>query len=181
MSLSLATVLSLGLVDLQLWWREAGGLRYEGRLASNLSEVGVWVREHTTEDAIIATGAAGALPYSSRRWCIDLLGLTDREIARSGVYIPGEKVGHRKMNPSYVLRRGPDLVVHSTSGHFTVPSDSEKRPSWWRLTTAERALVDLPEFRGRYRPFSLAMPDGRYVDGWVRLGSTKVSLNGATR
>ncbi|WP_170479346.1 hypothetical protein [Ruegeria arenilitoris] len=59
-------------------------------------------------DALLATGAAGKLPYFSGLNTIDMLGLNTREIAFSEAhsFVPG----HNKFDPDFVFSRSPDII-----------------------------------------------------------------------
>lgn len=59
---------------------------------------------------LVATNAAGALAYWSDLPVIDMLGLTDRHIARAR---PDTRawIGHERGDGAYVLDRAPDLIV----------------------------------------------------------------------
>jgi arabinofuranosyltransferase len=65
-------------------------------------------------DTLIAVAAAGAIPYYSRLPALDLLGLTDRVIARSAPTDQPSRAaaGHMKWNIDYVLSRKPDLIIN---------------------------------------------------------------------
>lgn len=64
----------------------------------------------------IATSGAGAIPYYSNLPTIDMLGLTDRWIARHGT-IMGNIPGHQRISPlSYLLNRKVNLLL----GHPTI-------------------------------------------------------------
>jgi arabinofuranosyltransferase len=63
---------------------------------------------------VLATGAAGKVPFFSRLPTIDMLGLNDRHIAH--VDTRGYHVGHSKFDPDYVLSRNPDLIAGWLSG-----------------------------------------------------------------
>jgi hypothetical protein len=47
-----------------------------------VTNIGLYVREITTADATVAVVSAGAIPYFSERYSIDLLGKIDKVIAR---------------------------------------------------------------------------------------------------
>jgi len=47
--------------------------------------MGKWIRDHTSEDAIVAVNDAGAIRYFGRRYTIDLLGLNNTAIAFGGM------------------------------------------------------------------------------------------------
>lgn len=62
-------------------------------------------------DVVLATTAAGAIPYYSRLETVDMLGLNDAWIARHGVAVPG-RPGHQKMAPlDYLVRRKVNLDI----------------------------------------------------------------------
>ena len=77
------------------------------------------VREISTDDAHVAVTWAGALPYFSERYMVDILGKTDKFIAheemRQGKGL--EKLvyfypGHLKYNYEYSIRqKKPDIIV----------------------------------------------------------------------
>ena len=70
--------------------------------------IGRFVGEHWPGQ-LLATPAAGKIPYFSRLQTIDMLGLTDHFLAR----IPPKNfaVGHSKEDSSYVLSRNPDVIA----------------------------------------------------------------------
>lgn len=72
--------------------------------------VGIWMREHFPSGTLIATNAAGRLPYHAGLPVVDMLGLTDRTIAR-GRADAGQWIGHEKGDAAYVLSRRPDVIV----------------------------------------------------------------------
>ena len=58
------------------------GEEFTGRMKA----AGTWLRENAPRDATIALNYVGAVPYVSGMRAIDMLGLTDSEIARHGWY-----------------------------------------------------------------------------------------------
>ena len=83
--------------------------------------VGLWVRAHTPPDAVIAVRWAGAMPYFAQRRAIDLLGKSDRRIARlpAAPPQPGFNAvvsfwpGHMKWDYAWSIGRlRPDLVFN---------------------------------------------------------------------
>ncbi len=81
-------------------------------------EVGRYFAETLDPDALIAVNTAGSLPYTSALPTIDMLGLTDRAIARHPVYVVSPLwSGHRRGWGEYVLSRRPRAVVwYNTAG-----------------------------------------------------------------
>ncbi len=62
-------------------------------------------------DVVLATTAAGAIPYYSRLETVDMLGLSDAWIARHGAAVPG-RPGHQKLpTVEYLIRRGVNLNI----------------------------------------------------------------------
>lgn len=91
----------------------------ENYVALKNREVGLWLRQETPSDTVIATGIAGALPFYAHRTVIDALGLNDLHIAHLQVETIGEGVaGAEKTDPDYILSRQPDIIPHSNAGIF---------------------------------------------------------------
>ncbi len=76
--------------------------------------VGLLLRAITQEEAKVAVTWGGATPYFSNRYCIDLLGKSDRHVARQPMHpIPeGFRSGHQKWDYQYSFRElKPDVVA----------------------------------------------------------------------
>ncbi len=59
----------------------------------------------------IATTAAGAIPYYSGLYSVDMLGLNDAWVARHGITL-GSRPGHQRISPlSYLIERKVNLVI----------------------------------------------------------------------
>jgi len=77
--------------------------------------LGLLVRAITQTEAKVAVTWGGATPYFSDRYCIDLLGKSDRHIARQPMHaFPGGfRPGHQKWDYHYSLEKlEPDVVAH---------------------------------------------------------------------
>jgi hypothetical protein len=94
--------------------------------------------------AVLATDAAGKMPYVSGLPTIDMLGLTDAHIARRPA--AGFRVGHNKSDVDYVLGRRPDLVATWTTPELDLR---------WGL---ERARWEAAGYRPRYLAFARRRP-----------------------
>jgi hypothetical protein len=83
-------------------------------------DIGWWVADHGAPDASLAAEGAGAPAFFSRRTTIDLLGLTDRHIARVSISDMGTGVaGHEKRDPDYVLNeRQPTYIPRIWENYF---------------------------------------------------------------
>ncbi len=110
-----------------LWWSwPARFYRLDGQALEieAWSRLGRWLAAHTPPDATLATGAAGAIPYYSRRPTLDMFGLTDRHIAHLHLATPSpsDPPAHEKYDPRYILRHRPDVIVAThldAAGHAT--------------------------------------------------------------
>jgi arabinofuranosyltransferase len=76
------------------------GWRHTGEFA-----IARWLIQNARPDETLAIDAAGIIPYLSRLYSIDYLGICDVHIARQ----PG--LLHDKSDPEYVLSKRPDYVV----------------------------------------------------------------------
>lgn len=83
-------------------------------------ELGWWLHDHAAPDESVAALGAGAIAYYSDRTVIDLLGLTDRHIARvAGAEMGRGTAGHEKRDPAYVLNeRRPTYIPRMWDGYF---------------------------------------------------------------
>lgn len=73
--------------------------------------LGLELRQACDPTALVADFWAGATPYFSELPTIDMLGKTDRWIARRPAWKPGGIPGHDKFDFDYVFRRRPDAIV----------------------------------------------------------------------
>jgi hypothetical protein len=76
---------------------------------------GLYLREHTAPDTVVALHWAGIAAYFSERPAVDVLGKSDRHIARLEVdrFLPG----HSKWDWDYVLHvQRPDVIQGATRG-----------------------------------------------------------------
>jgi hypothetical protein len=122
---------------------------------------------------LIATTAAGAIPYYSGLRTIDMLGLNDPWIARHGRRLTSH-AGHRRIATlDYLESKGVNLVI----GHpVMVSSDSEAaavRLKWLvqGLEPSDRVpesarLVEIPIDRG-YRLVALYLMKSEHVDSVI--------------
>ncbi len=76
--------------------------------------IGKKLREYfgDSSDVIIATSAAGAIPYYSGLRTIDMIGLNDKWIVHNGVIRSGSSSAHRFQSPlSYLVRRKTNIII----------------------------------------------------------------------
>jgi hypothetical protein len=99
--------------DLWMW------ARYNTAAATfskQMTRYGLDLRRATDDQAVIATGAAGAIGYYSHREVVDLLGYSDSHIAHEPPATPVFIPGHDKFDYAYsVLGLRPDIVASVAS------------------------------------------------------------------
>jgi hypothetical protein len=114
-----ATTLAGGLHH-QLTFEGQGGIESVEQLASHLThEVQDWEGVGKTlgrdlgpdSSAVLATTAAGAIPYYARLRTVDMLGLTDEWVARNGKRVSLQIAHHRLAPLHYLVEREVNLVL----------------------------------------------------------------------
>lgn len=111
-------------------------------------ELGWWMHDHANPGESIAVTGAGAIAYYSEHTTIDLLGLTEKYIARVEVENMGSgAAGHEKHAPEYVLQvRRPTYIPRMWDGYFG----------------GEQVL------RGQYKLITIQTRYGRELELWER-------------
>lgn len=148
--------------------------RREVQLARAWSDVGRWIDANVPENATIALTSVGALPYYAERRTLDMLGLTDAEIARHGAIHPAGHPGHRRFHTAYVLGARPDLIILPASGRNLHPDAGDGQwPTYenedLRYLFAVHHLLAARETRTLYHYRPVRLPNGTYLDAlWLR-------------
>jgi arabinofuranosyltransferase len=112
-----------------------------------------------SDKVLMATAAAGVIPYYSRLRTIDMLGLSDRWVAAHGVYL-GPLAGHQKSaDLQYLIRSDVNIVIVQTPAQSVV----EKRSSYsfadltelgfvwgadhdWHMLPTGAAVTEIPHY-----------------------------------
>lgn len=139
-------------------WQEMG--HFAERFAADLERrrtVGLHLSAVTSQDTVMAVHAAGILPYYAERTTIDMWGLNDAHIARAPVDGLGTGIaGHERHDYAYVLDRAPHIIL----------------PEQGLVTGGPVRLADpgvFPEaFATNYRPVSVAVEEGTFLNLWLR-------------
>ncbi|KKL82589.1 hypothetical protein LCGC14_1983240 [marine sediment metagenome] len=85
-------------------------------------------------NVVIATTAAGAIPYYARLETIDMGGLNDRWVARHGAIV-GARAGHQRIATlDYLVRRGVNLAIGVP---LVTPRRAKVEPLAWVKRAAE--------------------------------------------
>jgi hypothetical protein len=117
--------------------------------------------------AIISIGVVG---YRSGRNILDLVGLTDKHIARTP-HVPGAMPGHDHGDADYVLEQRPEFAVFMpllTVGPVSTSDEAaflNKADGYYH---AARVLQEDPRFRAAYTPLDKVVTNGRHFRIWIR-------------
>jgi hypothetical protein len=93
-----------------------------------LCEIGRWLNRTLPSETLVGTYANGSLSYYSQLPTLDLLGLTDEHIARSGQRMREGPQGHIAFDYCYVAARRPALVSLAGGGFEPTPIKRVSRP-----------------------------------------------------
>lgn len=92
-----------------------------------------WLSEVLPKDTVLAMNLVGLVPYRTGFKTIDMLGLTDRHIARGKIAQlrvgPGSYIGHFKYDGEYVCQLMPDVMLPTTIMLHPAPSAEQARLS----------------------------------------------------
>jgi arabinofuranosyltransferase len=137
----------------------------EGTWVRFWSEVGSALGVAVPAGTRIALCPVGALPYHSGLPVVDMLGLTDRHIARVAPDRSYVYPGHQRHDGAYALARRPDLVLLANGPRVAAVG---ARFPWYLVRSYERDLAHSDRFRRDYRLAHLRLPSGDYVQLFVR-------------
>ena len=86
--------------------------------SSLLVQTGKWLNQNFPPETVLSLRRQGALPYYSGMKSIDILGLTEKEIART-LYKEKDAIKANKINAEYILKQRPDvLILFSSVSYF---------------------------------------------------------------
>ncbi len=111
----------------------------------------------------IALGPVGYIPYRTGFVTYDLLGLTDRHIARRKMRFQQGYAGHEKHDGAHILGRRPDYLLLGNVDVTQQPRRSPMRPF-----ARELDIFQHPIFHAEYVPVFLPLPGGKYLNCFVR-------------
>jgi arabinofuranosyltransferase len=145
------------------------------RLDEQYAVVGRWLREHAPPESVMATNAAGIVPYWSGLQTIDMLGLTDSYIAHRPIALGQGFHGHEKHDPEYVLGRGPDLILPGlpvlANRRLRVADLGAWYGQWAAYLPGDRKLLADPRLGERYVFWVAEVTRGQFLPLFVRRGS----------
>jgi hypothetical protein len=123
------------------------------RVEGNWVPIGKWLRNYARPGDSIAVTAAGALPYYSGLYTIDMLGINDVHIAHRSMPAgqPGI-AGHEKYDMEYVLGKRPTYIFHYP--FFTRRPVITRDQFVTEWNPGMILLFESEEFRRNYEPVS---------------------------
>ena len=127
---------------------------------------GKWLGANAPPGATLATTAAGIVPYYSGLRTYDMLGLTDRYVARHGsrhATLPG----HGLAAAAYILRAKPTYVLVYDMVFSPLPLTAEDVAAG-AGSPAARELVAAPAFRRAYVLSRAEIAPGEYFYYFIR-------------
>lgn len=146
---------AVGIATVALETRSDVVLEYESgkEFTARMKAVGDWLGANAPVDATIALNYVGAVPYRSGLRAIDMLGLTDAEVARTPIEGRFRFPGHAKGNGASVLDRRPELIL--MGGVYLAPYPmGDLGPE---LDSEEQIAAD-PRFAAEYERLQVPIP-----------------------
>ena len=133
------------------------------------TRAGQWLASSAPPGASLATVPIGAVGYYSGLKVYDMLGLTDRHIARRQYPGLGQGwAGHEKGDGQYILKRRPTYLLLGNIDITTQPRDPRKRPfipyDNPHIWTREQDLFTTDLIFEHYRPRSVQLIPGEYLN-----------------
>jgi arabinofuranosyltransferase len=138
---------------------------------------GKWLRDALPPGTLIASGSAGALPYSSGLPSLDFAGLCNAEAALEGEKNVEGMVGHFIAHPGLIIRDKPWVVVLYPSaspmvdvlgwleGKYAVPGYTFKR-----LSYPNQSVLSDPCFAEMYQPMMVRTAPDLYFTFYALKG-----------
>jgi hypothetical protein len=137
--------------------------RDEVEFARRWTNVGLWLKQNVSPGSSIASMVVGAIPYYSGLQTYDLLGLTDKTVAREGKVNLAGVIGHQKYDTEYILDQHPDYIIYSSSGLYRQPTDPLILDRDLRYDYSLYDLANNPRTTEGYQHKAIKMPNGWYV------------------
>jgi hypothetical protein len=140
-------------------------LRRERIIVGAFAQVGRTLGAILPAGTVIGCGSSGAIGFHSDLPIVDILGLTEPEIARRGT-IASTQPGHLKSLGRHVLDRGPDLLLlGNVQIHRGTRAEDRSR-----IKPQERDITLDPRFDASYRFINLPLGDGFFLSCYRMVG-----------
>ncbi len=145
------------------------------KFTRRLTLVGQTLRRVLPPTTRISLNPVGAVPYYSRLYTIDMLGLTDEHIAHTDVAMQASGyAGHEKGDGDYILDRAPEVILLGNVQVARKGPVNLQRIHWPLLGISEHEIGRSPRTQRLYTPAQLRLPDGRYLLFLRRIGGDVV-------
>jgi hypothetical protein len=146
---------AVGIASIVLETRSDVLLEYDSgkEFTARMKTVGDWLGANAPEDATIALNYVGAVPYRSGLRSIDMLGLTDAEVARSSSSGRFLFSGQARGNGASILDRRPELIL--MGGVYLAPYPMGDLPA--AMDSEEQIAAD-PRFARDYERVQVPIP-----------------------
>lgn len=146
-----------------------GTLRRERVIVGAFAQVGRTLGAMLPAGTVIGCGSTGAVGFYSGLPIVDILGLTEPEIAHGGK-IASRQPGHLKSLGSHVLDRGPDLLLlGNIQIHRGIRAEDRSR-----IKPQEQDIVLDPRFDASYRYVNLPLGQGFYLSCYRLAGAAAI-------
>ena len=143
-----------------------GRFVHDRRLVKAWGWVGEALGSRLPGGTVLACGSTGAIGFYSGLPVIDILGMTEPEIAVRG-RIVSDQPGRMRARGGYVLDRAPDLLL---LGNVLIHSGTREE-DLGRVKIQERDIVLDPRFDSDYRFINFPLGDGFFLSCYARVGS----------
>ncbi len=122
------------------------------------AHLGRRLRDILPPGTTIGCGSTGAIGYYTDMPIVDILGLTERFIARHGVVV-GTQPGHLKTDGEYVIEKRPDLLLF---GNVQIHRGTRGRDRM-RIKIQEEEIARQPGFERNYDFVNVPLGRGFYL------------------
>ncbi len=145
-------------------------IRRERLMVKAFGWVGEELAARLPEGTSLGCGSTGAIGFYSGLPVVDILGLTEPEIARKGKIV-SDQPGRMKSLGSHVLDRDPDLLL---LGNIQVHS-GKRLEDLGRIKVQERDIILDTRFSDNYEFINIPLGDGFFLSCYGRSGSAVFS------
>ncbi len=122
------------------------------------AHLGKRLREILPDNTTIGCGSTGAIGYFTDMRIVDILGLTERFIARHGAVV-GTQPGHLKTDGAYVIEKRPDLLLLGNVQIHRGPRGRDRM----RLKIQEEEIAKQPGFESDYDFVNIPLGSGFHL------------------
>lgn len=152
-----------------------------------LSQLGSWLKDHAPNQTVIALKRQGAIPYHSGLESIDILGLTDKAIAKT-ISRQRDSVQQAQQIAANIRSRKPDLLIlfayqSSLEGWTFDDTFPDEKMDYLESILYQQALAEkytrenIIPLGSKEKAYLLLKPSLHEVSPATRLGNERDSIN----